>query len=141
VEEVFEATRVATERARSGAGPTLIECRTMRMHGHGAHDDMSYVPTEMVEEWSRRDPIETYSDRLVAEHGFGRDEVDAIAGAVREEVEECARIALESPMPDPASATEGVYADEWQPLGDGDAPWSFWQQGAEAPGGSGRAAA
>ena len=44
VEAVFEASRVAAERARAGGGPTLVECRTLRMHGHGAHDDMSYVP-------------------------------------------------------------------------------------------------
>ena len=44
VEAVFEAAREAAERARGGGGPTLIECQTMRMHGHGAHDDMRYVP-------------------------------------------------------------------------------------------------
>ena len=32
--------------------PTLIEAVTMRMHGHGAHDDMRYVPKEMLDEWS-----------------------------------------------------------------------------------------
>src|SRR4051812_25760871 len=52
VEAVFEASRVAVERAREGAGPTLIGCQTMRMHGHGAHDDMSYVPPEMLREWA-----------------------------------------------------------------------------------------
>ena len=41
VEAVFAAAAEAAERARGGGGPTLIECRTMRMHGHGAHDDMS----------------------------------------------------------------------------------------------------
>ena len=56
VEAVFEAAREAVERARRGDGPTLIEARTMRMHGHGAHDDMSYVPPEMFEEWSRARP-------------------------------------------------------------------------------------
>jgi pyruvate dehydrogenase E1 component alpha subunit len=49
VEAVFEATRTAVEQARTGNGPTLIECHTMRMHGHGAHDDMSYVPPELLE--------------------------------------------------------------------------------------------
>ncbi len=73
---MFEAAQAAVERARDGAGPTLIECQTMRMHGHGAHDDMSYVPDGMLEEWERRDPIERYAARLASDFGFVEDEVD-----------------------------------------------------------------
>ena len=127
VEAVFAAAHEAVERAREGGGPTLIECRTMRMHGHGAHDDMSYVPPEMFEEWSQRDPIDLYSKRLVDEHGFTRDEVDEIRAEVAEYVAKCAEEALASPMPDPAGATDGVFAEEWEALGDGKAPWSHWQ--------------
>ena len=127
VEAVFDAARVATERARAGEGPTLIEARTMRMHGHGAHDDMSYVPPELFEEWSQRDPIDLYAKRLVSEHGFSEDEVEAIRAEVRDYVAECAEKALASPMPDPSAATEGVFAERWEPLGDGQAPWSYWR--------------
>ncbi len=126
VEAVFDAARVAVDRARAGGGPTLIEAQTMRMHGHGAHDDMSYVPPELFEEWSARDPIDRYEERLVAEHGFSADEVAAIRSEVKAHVDECAATALESPMPDPAAATEGVFADGWEPLGNGQAPWSRW---------------
>jgi TPP-dependent pyruvate/acetoin dehydrogenase alpha subunit len=129
VEAVFEASRVAADRARSGDGPTLIECRTMRMHGHGAHDDMSYVPKEMFEEWSQRDPIDRYAERLVAEHGFSHDEVAQIRSEVKAYIDECASNALESPMPDPEEATRGVFAESWEALGDGEAPWSHWQEG------------
>jgi TPP-dependent pyruvate/acetoin dehydrogenase alpha subunit len=131
VEAVFEAARAAAERARSGEGPTLIECVTMRMHGHGAHDDMRYVPPEMFEEWAQRDPIERYSERLVAEHGFSADEVESIRAEVKAYVDECAQTALASPMPDPATATEGVFADAPTELGDGRAPWSYWTRTAE----------
>ncbi len=124
VEAVFEASREAVDRARRGDGPTLIEARTMRMHGHGAHDDMSYVPPEMFEEWSQRDPIDRYSERLVADHGFSSDEVESIRTEVKAYVDECARKAVDSPLPDAATATAGVFADEWRPLGDGNAPWS-----------------
>src|SRR4051812_18988468 len=65
VEAVLGAVAPAAERARSGGGPTLIECRTMRMHGHGAHDDMSYVPPETLEDWAQRDPIDRYRERLL----------------------------------------------------------------------------
>jgi pyruvate dehydrogenase E1 component alpha subunit len=127
VEAVFEAARVAAQRARDGHGPTLIECHTMRMHGHGAHDDMSYVPKELFAEWEERDPIANYAERLVADHGFGQSEIDALREAVKAEVDEGARLALEQPMPDPGTALDGVFADEWEPLGDGDAPWSYWR--------------
>jgi pyruvate dehydrogenase E1 component alpha subunit len=131
VEAVFAASHEAVERARRGDGPTLIECRTMRMHGHGAHDDMSYVPPEMFQEWAQRDPIDLYSKRLVADYGFGQDEVDAIGAEVKDYIAECAEKALASPMPDPEAATQGVFADEWHGLGDGKAPWSRWQDGTD----------
>ncbi len=126
VEAVFEASRIAVERAREGGGPTLIECRTMRMHGHGAHDDMSYVPAEMREEWADRDPIDRYSERLVSDYGFEADEVERIRADVKAYVDEGAQTALASPMPDPGQATAGVFADEPTTLGDGQAPWSHW---------------
>jgi pyruvate dehydrogenase E1 component alpha subunit len=123
VEAVFAAAAEATERARRGGGPTLIEAETMRMHGHGAHDDMRYVPKELFEHWSARDPIEAYERKLAA----GGVDVEAIHTSVREELEGETKWALEQPMPDPATARDGVFADEITPLGDGRAPWSRWE--------------
>jgi TPP-dependent pyruvate/acetoin dehydrogenase alpha subunit len=137
VEAVFEVARVASGRAREGEGPTLIECHTMRMHGHGAHDDMSYVPDEMLEEWARRDPIELYERRLADEHGFESSEIDEIRQSVATYVDECAERAVASPMPDPGIATEGVFAETWEPLGDAEAPWSRWSQADQGAAGSG----
>ena len=130
VEAVFEVVRIAIDRARAGEGPTLIECHTMRMHGHGAHDDMSYVPEELLEDWSQRDPIELYARRLTEEHSFDAVEVEEIRRSVDQYVDECAERALGSPMPDPELATEGVFAERWEPLGDGEAPWSRWRESA-----------
>ena len=132
VEAVFAAVHAAVERAREGGGPTLVECQTMRMHGHGAHDDMGYVPPELLAEWEARDPIGSYAARLVEDFGFAAEEVERIAADVRAYVAECAERALASPMPEPSSALEGVFADRWEPLGDGMAPWSGWAE----PGGA-----
>ena len=132
VEAVFEAARAAVEQARKGAGPTLIECHTLRMHGHGAHDDMSYVPPELLQEWAERDPIDSYERRLVGDHGFTEDELAEIRESVRQEVEAGAKKALESPMPDPDTVLHGVFAESFEPLGDGQAPWSFWSGEEEA---------
>ena len=92
-EAVFEATRVARERAISGGGPTLIEAVTMRMHGHGAHDDMKYVPKALVEEWRQKDPIDRQSARVAA---LGVD-VEALRAEVRAEVDAAAKQALAGP--------------------------------------------
>jgi pyruvate dehydrogenase E1 component alpha subunit len=121
VEAVFYAAAEACERARRGEGPTLIEAETMRMHGHGAHDDMRYVPTELVAAWAERDPIARFAAAQEA-HGLDvgalRDEVDAA-------VEAAVAAALATPMPDPAHAAEGVFCvGEPEPLGTGLAPWS-----------------
>ncbi|MBA3326846.1 MAG: thiamine pyrophosphate-dependent dehydrogenase E1 component subunit alpha [Solirubrobacterales bacterium] len=122
-EAVFEATRAARERAIAGDGPTLIEAVTMRMHGHAAHDDMSYVPSEQVEEWRAKDPIDRQRARAVA---LGVD-VEALQGEVRARIDAAADEALSGPMPDPATATDRLFhprdAEEIL-LGDGRGPWS-----------------
>src|SRR5947209_8178472 len=123
-EAMFEAAFAARERALEGGGPTLIEAVTMRMHGHAAHDDMKYVPKEQVEEWRKRDPIDRQSSRLSA---LGVD-VDALRAEVQAEIDAATEEALESPMPDPATAVEGVFCEgEPEVLGDGVARWSGFQ--------------
>jgi len=123
-EAVFEATRIARERALAGDGPTLLEALTMRMHGHGAHDDMKYVPEERLDEWRAKDPIERYERRLQA---AGLD-VSDIRAAARRDVDDAIAQALNTAMPDHETAAERVFADEPSLLEDGgDAPWSgFW---------------
>jgi TPP-dependent pyruvate/acetoin dehydrogenase alpha subunit len=124
VEAMFEATRAARERALAGDGPTLIEAVTMRMHGHAAHDDMKYVPSELVEEWRRRDPIDRQEARL---RELGAD-VDGLRAAVAAEIDRAAEEALASPMPDPDTATDGLFCEgEAEVLGDGVARWSGFQ--------------
>ncbi len=122
---VFDAAAEACERARMGEGPTLIEAVTMRMHGHGAHDDMRYVPKELFDMWAQRDPIERYEQKLAAD---GVD-VEAVRASVREELERETEWALAQPMPDPDTAGDGVFAEDVTPLGDGHAPWSRWRNG------------
>ena len=126
VEAVFGATLDARERALAGDGPTLIEAVTMRMHGHAAHDDMRYVPPQLLESWRTRDPIELYERKLVA-HGV---DVAAVRAETAAEIEAGCEAALAMPMPDPATATDGVFCDgDAEPLGDGRAPWSGFAEG------------
>jgi len=132
VEAVFEAARAARERALDGGGPTLIEAVTMRMHGHAAHDDMKYVPKEQVEEWRKRDPIDRQEARL-REAGV---DVESVRASVQAEIDAATEEALAAPMPDPASAVDGLFCEgEAEPLGDGQAPWSGFR--SEQPDDSG----
>src|SRR5881227_582201 len=120
-EAMFDAVREARVRALSDGGPTLIEAVTMRMHGHAAHDDMKYVPKEQVEEWRKRDPVERQERRL---RELGVD-VEAVQASVAGEIDAAAEEALASPMPDPATAVDGVFCEgEAEPLGDGVPRWS-----------------
>jgi pyruvate dehydrogenase E1 component alpha subunit len=132
-EAMFEATREARERALAGAGPTLLEAVTMRMHGHAAHDDMKYVPRAQIDEWKAKDPIDRQVRRLEA---LGVD-VEAVRTEVREMIDAGVQEALAMPMPDPDSATERVFATEESLLQDGQAPWSGFAH-ARVPNGSAR---
>lgn len=107
---VYGAVRRAIERARAGLGPTLIEADTMRMRGHAEHDDMKYVPKEMLEEWAQRDPIARYEARL-AGGGASAEELQAVALRLERELAEELRAAEASPFPDPESGLSRVYGD------------------------------
>jgi pyruvate dehydrogenase E1 component alpha subunit/2-oxoisovalerate dehydrogenase E1 component alpha subunit len=107
---VYGAVRRAVERARAGQGPTLIEADTMRMRGHAEHDDMKYVPREMVEEWARKDPIARFEQALLG-GGVAADELQAVAARIESELAAELAAAEASPMPDPASGLTGVYGD------------------------------
>jgi len=106
---VYEAAKAAVERARRGEGPTLIECKTMRMRGHAAHDSAEYVPPELLEEWEQKDPIHRYEQAL-QERGIltpaTQKEIDE---RITADVEEAQSFAEHSPLPDPADLQKGVY--------------------------------
>ena len=74
------------------------------------------------------DPIDRYERRLAEEHGFDAGELESLRADVEREVAEAAETAVASPMPDPAIATDGVFADRFEELGDGHAPWSRWAE-------------
>ncbi len=106
---VYEAAQAAVERARRGDGPTLIECKTMRMRGHAAHDNAEYVPRELLEEWEKRDPILRY-ERVLEDQGIltpaVRQQIDERVAA---DVEDAQAFAEQSPLPDPVDLEKGVY--------------------------------
>jgi TPP-dependent pyruvate/acetoin dehydrogenase alpha subunit len=108
--EVYRVTRKAVERARAGEGPSIIESKTMRMHGHSDADSSWYVPEEELAEWQRRDPIDRFGKQL-REAGLLDDGIAAgVEARIRESLEAELQFAQDSPFPSPEAALEGVYA-------------------------------
>jgi pyruvate dehydrogenase E1 component alpha subunit len=109
---VHAAAVEAVARARSGGGPTLIECKTMRMRGHAIHDNQAYVPRELLAEWERRDPVLRIEARL-RERGLLDDAgLAELLARIEAELDAAQAFAEESPFPDPQSLMDGVYAVE-----------------------------
>lgn len=92
--------------------PVLLECDTLRMRGHGEHDDFAYVPRELLEAYRARDPIQVARRQLEAEGLFSAAEMDALDAEVEAEVGAAYQRALSEPPPSPATLHKGVYADD-----------------------------
>ena len=108
--EVYRVTRNAIERARAGLGPSIIEAKTMRMHGHSDADSSWYVPKEAFDKWRQRDPIDVFENQL-REAALLHDRAKAnIEARITEELEADLKFALDSPFPQPEAALEGVYS-------------------------------
>jgi pyruvate dehydrogenase E1 component alpha subunit len=110
---VYEAVKEAVKRAKSGKGPTLIECKTYRFRGHHEGDPNlggRYRTKEEVVEWRKRCPIECFKDKLIKEKVTKKREVDEIEENVKRRVEEAFVYAMESPFPKPEEALEDLFA-------------------------------
>ena len=109
VELVYATCKEAVERARRGEGPSLIETKTMRMRGHAEHDDFSYVPKELLEEWSAKDPVETYITRIVNDGVMTADEITALREATLANMIAAIDRALERPWPAAEEGFKNVF--------------------------------
>jgi TPP-dependent pyruvate/acetoin dehydrogenase alpha subunit len=107
---VWEVTRWAVERARAGEGVTLVELVTYRRKGHAEHDDQHYVPREELARWERRDPLDLFAARVVAEGWLAAGELAEADRRVARELDAAVAEAEVEPLPEPATALAGVYA-------------------------------
>jgi 2-oxoisovalerate dehydrogenase E1 component len=108
---VYEAAGLAVARARAGDGPTLLECRTYRTRPHSeGMRDAGYRTREEIDAWRARDPLRLLRDRLVADGSATEAEFERIDATVVAEVSEGFEVARNGPYPDPATATDHIYA-------------------------------
>src|ERR1700681_2144295 len=110
VDACYSAASTAYARARTGGGPSLIEAKTYRHGGHSRADAAAYRPKAEVDEWLRRDPIETYRARL-REHGVAQERIDAIDAGALAIVDRATDDAKQGAMPPPESMLTNVWAD------------------------------
>jgi len=111
---VFEATRAAVERARSGGGPTFIEAPVYRFRAHGGSGDDSrtgYRSEEERETWERIDPISLFRDYLTGTRRLDAAGIDAMEREIADEIAAAFDVALASPNPVEADLYRHVYAE------------------------------
>ncbi|MDX6591394.1 MAG: hypothetical protein QOJ13_590 [Gaiellales bacterium] len=110
---VFSAVREAVEAARGGGGPQFVECKTYRMAGHAAHDKYeSYMPMELLAEWSDKDPLKRLEQTLLDERQIDEQRLETVRTRVRDEVAEAVERAEADGYADPREAHQGVFAED-----------------------------
>ena len=113
VQAVYLAATRAVARARTGGGPTFLNCHTYRFHGHhvGDVDRRYYRSKEEEERWrDTRDPVKLAAAWVTSGGMAKPSRLDQIDEEVQAEVRSAVEFALNAPFPDPGEVTEDVYA-------------------------------
>ena len=112
----YAAVKLAMDRARSGAGPTLVEAKCYRFLSHTTDDDdRTYRSRTEVEERRRNDPVPRFEALLIERGILTPEAVESLKRSVLEEANEATDRAETMPYVDRQQLFEEVYADGWQP--------------------------
>ncbi len=110
---VYAATKAAVDKARGGAGPTMIEAVTYRLGPHSSSDDPTrYRPKEEVAEWQRQDPVERMRKYLELKGLWTHDQEDAL----RKELDDSITATIREVERAPPPALETLFADVFEDL-------------------------
>lgn len=108
----YRAAKEAVERARTGGGPTLIECKTYRFYSHTSDDDdRTYRSREEVEAARHQDPLLRFGAYLREQGLLDAEAEERLRAEVKAEVEEAVDRAWNAPDPDPGSLLRHVFAE------------------------------
>ncbi len=121
---VYEQVKTAVDRARAGAGPTLVESKVYRLSAHGniivppgiplhypEHEAIEvFGAREEYEAAKRGDPVPRFRARLVTDGKLTAEQGDEIAEEVRLEMQAAVDFGIDSPLPEPEDALKYVYA-------------------------------
>jgi pyruvate dehydrogenase E1 component alpha subunit len=107
---VYRTAQTAFAKARSGGGPSLIECLTYRHSGHSRADPGKYRPDGELDRWKERDPVKIYRERL-KQFGIADGVVSRIDAEVRKMVDDATEACIKAPVPPEDILFTDVYAD------------------------------
>lgn len=107
---VYQAAKIAIERARSGGGPTLIEATTFRFNGHLIGDSGEYMPKEEYQAALAADPYPRYRNWLLKNQHATAAELSKIETDTAADVDAAVAFAFDSPLTDVLEITRDVYA-------------------------------
>ncbi len=107
---VKSALDAALERARTGDGPTLVECETFRFRGHYFGDRMPYIPKEQLDAAMAADPVPRFRDHLAAAGVCGADELDRIDAQALATVERALQTVMAADAPTVDELDRDLYA-------------------------------
>lgn len=106
----YQTVKTAVDQSRRGGGPFLIEAKCYRLWPHSSDDDDTrYRPKEELEEWTKKDPIKLFRERVEEDGIFPRNDLTAIEERIEDEVREAVEWAVAQPDPRPEDALGFVY--------------------------------
>jgi len=111
IEAVHATTTEATERARRGDGPSLLEMKTYRYRGHSRSDPAKYRPAGELDAWKARDPIELLGRKIIGEGLIGPDDPVEIRTEIQADIDAAAERAAAAPYPTLEETRPYVYAE------------------------------
>jgi 2-oxoisovalerate dehydrogenase E1 component len=110
--EVYDTVSTLAEALRRQARPVLLECRTFRMRGHEEASGVKYVPKTLMEEWAKKDPVESFEKYLLDEGIVDHQFIDVIKRKIKKEIDDGLAVAFEETHPKANTDVElqDVYA-------------------------------
>ena len=106
---VKETTKEVVDKVRNGNGPALIEATTFRFQGHSMADPAKYRESSEVDEWKKKDPVESFPNYILNKNIASQAEIDEVKKIVVDEMASAVKFATESNEPDLNSLDKDVY--------------------------------
>ena len=107
--DIHKTAGKAIERARKGEGPTLMEVKSSRWHGHYVGDAQKYRVEKDVEAAKKADCIADFEKKLVKENVLSKAKVEKIGVRIQERIEEAVAFARESSFPEASELMDDLY--------------------------------